>query len=111
MTSSLTAHGVCYDIRNSPFTYERHGMTFFFSSHSHRVKFKREVQKREEWLQDSLTRRFKCTMAIPEVADIQLYTMVESRGFYITTADGAEYTRPESICIMVDNRVIGVSDA
>ena len=111
MTSTLTAHGVCYDIRNSPFTHERHGLNFFFSSYTHMAKFRREVQKREEWLQDSLTRRFKCTMAIPEVAAIQLYTKIESRGFYITTADGAEYTRPESICIMVDTRVIGVSDA
>lgn len=107
----LTKNGVCYDLKESPFTYEWRGIVYFFSSNMHRNHFKRDVVKKEEWLEDSLTRRFKCTVRLPILADIQLYTQIETRGFYVQTNDGAEYESGLEIVITPDMMMVGVNDA
>lgn len=106
----ISKNGVCYDLRESPYVFAWRGMAFYFSSQPHKDKFVREVIKREQWLDDSLSRRFKCTIHLPVVADIQWYVMVESRGFYIVTDDGAEYDNPQSIYVRADLDEIGVTD-
>ncbi len=105
----ITKNGVCYNIKESPFTYSWRGMVFFFSSEYHRAKFMREVVKREKWLDDSLSKRFKCTVHLPILADIQLYTQVETRGFYIQTDDGAEYTFSAAVYVEANMQQIGVN--
>lgn len=105
----LTKNGVCYDLPNSPFVYEWRGMAYFFSSRNHMEKFLREVRKREEWLNDSLSRRFKCTVYLPILADVQLYTQIETRGFYIS-CKGTEYVSPSSIVIEANLEQIGVEE-
>ena len=105
----LTKNGVCYNIKESPFTYTWRGMTYFFSSEKHRSKFVHRVLDREEWLDDSLSRRFRCTVHLPILTDIQLYTMVESRGFYIQTDDGAEYENAQSVYVEANMTQLGVT--
>lgn len=104
----LTNQGVCYDLTETPYTVEHNGIVWHFSSVAHRNKFRREMRKRELWLNDSLSKRFGCTMMLDLVADIQLYKQVETRGFYIVTNDGAEYTKPESIVIAPNELIIGI---
>lgn len=103
-----TRGGVWYDLAESPISYEWRGLTYRFSSESHRSKFVREVRKRELWLRDSLSRRFRCTVELDVMADIQLYSQVETRGFLVVTNDGAEYKRPTDLVIVPDMSVIGV---
>lgn len=79
----MTKSGVVYDVKNSPFQVERNGYIFKFSSEPHRHKFIREAQKKEEWLNDSLSRRFRIQVDFILLADIQLYQQIEQRGFYI----------------------------
>lgn len=79
----LTDSGVCYDIKHSPFEVEHNGFIFKFSSITHKMKFIREMTKKEEWLNDSLSRRFKINIEIDIVADFQLYAQIEKRGCYI----------------------------
>lgn len=104
----LTNQGVCYDLTDTPYVIEHNGIMWHFSSVPHRNKFRREVRKRELWLNDSLSKRFGCTMMLDLVADIQLYKQVETRGFYIVTNDGAEYTKPEAIVIAPNELIIGI---
>lgn len=106
--ATITSQGVCYDLEETPYRYEWRGITYCFSSIPHMNKFKREVRKRELWLNDSLSRRFGVTMRVDEVADIQLYRQVESRGFYVITNDGAEYKDPAHIVIMPNTLIIGI---
>ena len=77
----MTPHGVVYDLRNSPFTEQRNGLEYKFSSAKHREKFMNEVRKREDWLADSMSRRFKMNIRFDQLADLQLYRQVETRGF------------------------------
>ena len=79
----MTKSGVVYDVKNSPFQVERNGYIFKFSSESHRHKFIREAKIKEEWLNDSLSRRFRIKVDFILLADIQLYQQIEQRGFYI----------------------------
>lgn len=104
----LTNQGVCYDLTETPYVHEHNGIVWHFSSVPHRNKFRREVRKRELWLNDSLSKRFGCTMMLDLVADIQLYKQVETRGFYLVTNDGAEYFAPESIVIAPNPLIVGI---
>lgn len=79
----MTPHGVVYDLRNSPFTVQRNGLEYKFSSVKHREKFMNEVRIREEWLADSMSRRFKMDVRFDQLADLQLYRQVETRGFIV----------------------------
>lgn len=79
----MTKSGVVYDVKNSPFQVERNGYIFKFSSEPHRHKFIREAKIKEEWLNDSLSRRFRIKVDFILLADIQLYQQIEQRGFYI----------------------------
>lgn len=93
--AKMTANGVVYDVANSPFTCQRHGIEYRFSSGKHMAKFMRDVFKREEWLSDSLSRRFKVEFDATLVADLQWYAMVETRGYSIRILDsGEELTCP-----------------
>ncbi len=105
----ISKNGVCYDLKDSPYVFTWRGMAFRFSSQTHKDKFVRDVVKREQWLNDSLSRRFKCTVDLPILADIQLYVVVETRGFYIVTEDGAEYESPQSVYVMADLNLLGIS--
>lgn len=105
----ISRNGVCYDLQNSPYKYEWRGMVYFFSSESHRAKFIRNVREKEMWLDDSLSRRFKCTVHLPILADVQLYTQIETRGFYVQTNDGAEYNMAASIFVEANLQQIGVN--
>lgn len=91
---------VCYDLSNSPFYTVRNDFKFYFSSIKHKEKFDREVEERELWLNDSLSRRFKVPIIADILADVQLYTMIEGRGFYI---EGSyfKYTNPQQFKLIV----------
>lgn len=106
----ISKNGVCYDITHTPYTYSWRGITYHFSTEKHRAKFIENVRAKEMWLNDSLSRRFRCTVDLPLLADVQLYTQIETRGFYLVTDDAAEYFNPASIYVSADLRPIGVID-
>lgn len=81
--SDLTKHGVAYDLERTPFYVERNGAVFFFSSLSHKEKFCENMRIKEDWLCDSLSRRFHYKVDVRLLADLQLYDRIEKRGFRI----------------------------
>ena len=95
---TLTKNGICYDLKNSPYFCYTDFFTFFFSSPAHLVKFRRELEANREWLNDSMTRRFKFNMCLDVLADFSLYRKIETRGFLIINeSTGVVYECPESI--------------
>lgn len=94
----LTKNGICYDLKNSPYFCYTDFFTFFFSSPAHLVKFRRELEANRDWLNDSMTRRFKFNMSLDVLADFSLYRKIETRGFLIINElTGVAYECPESI--------------
>ena len=104
----LSKYGVSYDIKTTPYTFMWRGLDYHFSTEAHRKKFRENVVKREEWLDDSLSRRFRCTVHLPILADIQLYTMIESRGFYIVSEQGVAFEAPAHVFVKADYCQLGV---
>ena len=87
--SKLTRGGICYDLKVSPFTvtvyYQNvHDyVTYVFSSELNRVKFLERMDSQREKIENSFTKRFGYTIKHNLIADIQLYQMIENRGFLI----------------------------
>lgn len=93
----ISSHGVVYDLPNSPFVSERHCNVFRFSSARHKEKFDANVQKTEDWLCDSLSRRFHMDVDARILADFKLYYQVETRGYSVMLSDGEEVTCQEEL--------------
>ena len=87
----VTKNGVCYDLRTSPYTVEKLGYSFAFSTAAHADRFRQDANSRIAWLADSFTRRFKYRVDVPLLAVFQLYAQVETRGFYVVDSDGREF--------------------
>ena len=104
----VSKYGVAYDLRESPYRFTWRGMTFHFSSESHRKKFVDGVRARELWLRDSLSRRFHCPIRMDELASVQFYGMVETRGFYMVTNQGREYTAQAQVRFVPDLDVLRI---
>jgi YHS domain-containing protein len=83
-----TRNGVYYDLTHSCYRVTVDGLTFVFSSKSHKDKFKKKLKENREIVNYSLTKRFKLTVNVSQLADIVLYRKIETRGFLILTNEG-----------------------
>lgn len=99
--AELTPSGVCYDLPNSPFVQSYKGFKFYFSSETHREKFIRTVKIKEEWLNDSLTRRFKFNVSAEWIAIFQNYIRIETRGFHVVDNEGRVWKSKEDLCLSI----------
>lgn len=94
----ITKNGICYDLSRSPYVCSVANWTYYFSSPSHMNKFKSNISSNRDWLNDSMSRRFKFTMSLDLLADLSLYRKIETRGFMIINeSTGVAYECPESI--------------
>ena len=93
-----TRNGIEYNLWDSHYICDWGCYRFYFSSATHLAKFKKNIKIRIEWLDDSLSRRFRFDVIVPSLAVFQLYRQVETRGFLIFNADKGEwYDCPENI--------------
>lgn len=94
---STTPYGVCYDIVNTPYTVETGGVVYHFATQKHADKFRLGLLARMEWLEDSLSRRFKifCPGFGP-LAAYQWYRICEPNAFCIEI-DGEVETCPDAL--------------
>lgn len=95
---TLTKNGICYDLKESPYSCFVGFYKFFFSSPAHLVKFRKGLEANREWLNDSMKRRFKFDMDMELLADFSLYRKIETRGFLIVNeSTGVAYECAENI--------------
>lgn len=95
---------VVYDIENSPFYSQWGEFLFYFSTESHMNKFIDNVEKKIDWVNDSLSRRFHIVVNVPEFAVFQLYQQIEGRGFYVLNVmTGENFHSGEEIYFEVQN--------
>lgn len=84
----LTRNGVCYDLRNSPYVHtvqnEGGGRTLYhFSSELNRQRFESRILDNRQKINTTMGNKFNVKFKLNRLADIDLYTKVEKRGFYI----------------------------
>ena len=83
----LSRGGICYNLEVTPFfiknKYEGYEVIFNFSSDFYKNKFKTQIDKHREKINESLSKRFGLLYINPILADIVLYSKVETRGFYL----------------------------
>lgn len=107
----LTRNGVCYDLRNTPYThtvqYHDYKIVFHFSSELNRKRFEERILDNRQTINNSLTNRFNLTIKLNKLSDIDLYTKVEKRGFYIV-ANGRIVEWLEEVTINREQVVIRV---
>lgn len=93
---ALTRYGVCYDLSESPYVADWGCMEFHFSTKGHMERFMDEVGTRCRWLNDSLSKRFHVPVRTDGLGAVQLYQMIENRGFYVVF-DGEVVTCPDAL--------------
>ena len=98
---NLTKSGVCYELSESPFKVSHGVFTYYFSSYTHMLKFKRKMVERIDWLNDSFSKRFKVKVVAPELAMLQLYMQIEKRGFHVRRLNNV-YTSPSDLIVHVE---------
>ena len=104
----LSRGGICYNLEMTPFfisnKYEDKKVIFNFSSEFYKNKFISQIEKHREKINESLSKRFGLVVINPILADIVLYSKVESRGFYLLI-DDEEYKCLNSIKLTGVNQI------
>lgn len=84
----ITPNGVCYDLKNTPYKHQINGLTFLFSSQTHKDKFIERLDEHRKKINDSLSNRFNIYVDVSELSDVILYKKIETRGFLIESENG-----------------------
>jgi len=88
---TLTRNGIAYNFHQSPYkvklSYENKDLIFKFSSSNNVNKFLKKISSNRDTINLSLSKRFKVNLSLDLIADIKLYTLIETRGFLILHKD------------------------
>lgn len=88
----LTRNGVAYDLKKSPYKfsikYDNEILTFKFSSELYLNKFKSRIDSNRLSITNSLSNRFGFNICNNKLCDIKLYSIIEKRGFLISSQEG-----------------------
>ena len=84
---NITKYGVAYNFKTSPFVeevnYNNYCLHFVFSSENNRLRFIKKLKDNRNYIETSLTKRFKFNVTLNILSDLSLYSKVENRGFLI----------------------------
>lgn len=98
----LTRSGIAHDLKLSPYKVSVHyeegdELIFVFSSKMYTEKFKEKIEDNRDKINESLSKRFGFMIHINKIADLKLYSMIETRGFLIVGKE--DYLCPEDIIL------------
>lgn len=94
---------VCYNLDETDWEAVVDTYRFAFSTMAHRDKFLNEVDKKIQWLNHSMSKRFHVPCMFNRLAMIQLYMQIEGRGFLVTDEiAGIVYRSPEEMTVYCD---------
>lgn len=83
----LTRGGVAHDLTISPYMldvfYNNDKLTYVFSSEMYKNKFNEKIEENRLKINESLSKRFGFKIINNKLADIKLYSIIETRGFLI----------------------------
>ena len=106
--NNLTRNGVAKDLSKSPYIFTEivngEQLDIYFSSKLHMNNF---IQKRNEnynMIYNYIYKRFKYRVDCRMLADLNLYTKIETTGFYIKI-NHKEYVCPDRIILDGDSKM------
>lgn len=82
-----SVRGIYYDITESSYKFNFKGYTLYFSSQLYLDKFKSEIRDYIEYETNRLKVKYYTNFDASDLLIFVLYSQIEKRGFYITTAD------------------------
>lgn len=94
----MTRDGVFYNLDVSDYRVDIGDLTFVFSSALHMRKFIDRLNENRDIINYSLNRRFKMKVDVSLIADIVLYSKIETRGFLIECKEGKFTCLNEIVC-------------
>ena len=108
MSNNLTRNGVCHELSKSPYSFteiiDGNKTIFFFSSRLHLNNFIAKRNENYNMIYNYLYKRFKYKVDCRMLADCNLYSKIENRGFYIKYKD-KEFKCPSSITLSGDSKM------
>ena len=84
----ITRRGIYLDLSKSPYKVTANGMTYYFSSDLHMIKFEDRLHESRQEIDLKLTARFRVAVKFPALADLTLYQKIETRGFLVINEKG-----------------------
>jgi YHS domain-containing protein len=93
----VTRNGIYLDLTKSPYKVTTNGMTFYFSSDLHMLKFEDRLHESRQEIDLKLTSRFRVAVKFPALADLTLYQKIETRGFLVINDKGIKLCRENLI--------------
>lgn len=105
---NLTRNGIAKNLGKSPYCFtelvNEGVVTFHFSSRLHLNNFCERRDKNYTMIYNYLYKRFKYKVDCRMLADCNLYTKIETRGFYIKF-NNKEYVCPDNLILNGDSKM------
>ena len=102
----MTRNGIEYNLSISPYTLEKNGLTFYFSSKRNLKTFEDTLTEFINLECEKLSKKYKMKISaynygsLVNILSVVLYKRIEKRGFLVLNTENAE--SPESIKIDQD---------
>jgi hypothetical protein len=103
----ISRNGIYYNLSDSIHRLTVNDITFVFSSKSHLVKFKEKYRNHRITIAKSLSNRFSLTVFLNTVADVVLYSKIETRGFLLVINGGEEVCKEN---LILDGNKVTLND-
>lgn len=86
--SNLTRSGIAHDLNTSPYSINIEyangdNLRYVFSSEMYKIKFAEKLINNRISISETLSRKFGFKVVNDKLADIKLYSTIETRGFLI----------------------------
>jgi YHS domain-containing protein len=85
---TMSRNGVCYDLAQSPYTYQIDNVTYIFSSKSHKQKFKLQYKENRDKFKEKFVKKYGIELDTNCLSDLLLYETIETRGFMLEIESG-----------------------
>lgn len=80
----ISKRGIAYNLEITPYLIKIGDITYHFSSVNHLEKFTEKLEENRALISASLSNRFGFDIKPYILADLALYSKVETRGFYVS---------------------------
>lgn len=99
----MTRNGIEYNLSISPYTVEKNGLTFYFSSKRNLKTFEDTLTEYVNLECEKLSKKFKLKISaytygsLVNILSIVLYKRIEKRGFLVLNTENEEISGPIKI--------------
>lgn len=89
-------------LQESKYFVEERGITYYFSTELHKLKFMKRLEENRKEVTDRLYKRYRSCLHSDYLADLYLYQTIENRGFYIKLYNGQSYKSNDEFLLYIN---------